>query len=84
MIHLDRNLIMNCQILMYVTYNLSIFSSIFNEVFNKHAPMRKTFLRANQGVFMTKELNKAIMNRSRFRNKYLKEKSADSEITYDK
>ena len=33
---------------------------------------------------MTKELNKAIMNRSRFRNKYLKEKSADSEITYDK
>ena len=84
MIHLDRNLIMNYQILMYVTYNLSIFSNIFNEVCNKHAPMRKTFLRANQGVFMTKELNKAIMNRSRFRNKYLKEKSADSEITYDK
>ena len=84
MIHLDRNLIMNCQILMYVTYNLSIFSNIFNEVFNKHAPTRNTFLRANQGVFMTKELNKAIMNRSRFRNKYLKEKSADSEIAYDK
>ena len=33
---------------------------------------------------MSKELNKAIMTRSRLRNKYLKEKSADSKIAYDK
>ena len=33
---------------------------------------------------MTKELNKAFMTRSRLRNKYLKEKSADSKIAYDK
>ena len=33
---------------------------------------------------MTKELTKAIMSRSGLRNKYLKEKSADSKFAYDK
>ena len=33
---------------------------------------------------MSKELNKAIMTRSRLHNKYLKEKSADPKIAYDK
>ena len=33
---------------------------------------------------MIKELNKAIMTRSRLHNKYLKEKSADSKTAYDK
>ena len=32
---------------------------------------------------MTKELNKAIMTRSRLCYKYLKEKKADSKIAYD-
>ena len=41
--HLDRNLIMSYQNLMYVNYNLSTFSSIFNEVFNKHTPMKQKF-----------------------------------------
>ena len=58
--------------------------NIFNEVFNKHASMKKRFLRSNQGEFLTKEINKAIMTRSRLRNKYLKEKSADSKIAYEK
>ena len=46
--------------------------------------MKKKVLRANQGEFMTKELNKVTMTRSRLHNKYLKEKSADSKIVYDK
>ena len=33
---------------------------------------------------MTKELNKAITTRPKLCNKYLKEKSADSKIAYDK
>ena len=60
------------------------FSNIFIEVLNKHAHIEKKYLRANQGEFMTKELNKTIMTRSRLCNKYLKEKSADSKIAYDK
>ena len=50
---------------------------------NKHAPITKEHLRANQGEFIYKELSKAIMTRSRLRNKYMKEKSADSQIAYD-
>ena len=46
--------------------------------------MRKKFFWANQGQFMTKELNKAIMTRSISRYIYLYEKSAGAEITYHK
>ena len=63
---------------------LEHFLNIFIEILNKHAPIKKKYLRANQGEFMSKELNKAIMTRSRLRNKYLKDKSADSKIAYDK
>ena len=58
------------------------FLNIFNKFLNKQAPVKKKFLRANQGEFMTKELNKSIITRPRLRNKYLKEKTADSKITY--
>ena len=33
---------------------------------------------------MTEELNKVIMTQSRLHNKYLKEKSGESKITYQK
>ena len=63
---------------------LEHFLNIFIEILNKHAPIKKKYLRANQGESMSKELNKAIMTRSRLCNKYLKEKSADSKIAYAK
>ena len=50
------------------------FLDIFIEILNKHAPMKKTCLRANQGEFMTKELNKKIMTWSRLSNNYLNQK----------
>ena len=59
------------------------FLNIFIEVLNKHAPIKKKYLRVNQGEFMTKELNKVIVTRSRLHNKYLKQKSADSKTEYD-
>ena len=34
--------------------------------------MKQKYLRANQGRFMTKDLHKAIMKRSRLRNKFLR------------
>ena len=48
------------------------FLNIFIEILNKHAPMKQKYLRANQGRFMTKDLHKAIMKRSRLRNKVLR------------
>ena len=39
---------------------------------------------ANKRVFMNKEIHKAIMVRSRLRNKFLKEKTAFSREAYNK
>ena len=44
-------------------------------VLDKHAPLKKRYVRANQQNFMDKELNQAIMVRSKLRNKYLKSQS---------
>ena len=50
----------------------TIFESVFMDQFNKHAPMKEKLVRANNAPFMTKKLSKAIMTRSRLRNRFLK------------
>ena len=37
--------------------------------------MKQKYLRANQGRFTTKDLHKAIMKRSRLRNKFLRDRT---------
>ena len=41
-------------------------------IFNKHAPIKRKYIRANEAPFMTKYLHKAIVKRSKLRNKFLK------------
>ena len=41
------------------------FLNIFIDILNKHAHIKQTYLRANQGRFMSKDLRNAIMKRSR-------------------
>ena len=60
------------------------FLNIFIEILNKHAPMKIKYLRANQGKFMTKSLHKAIMKRSRLRNKFLGDRTETSQKEYKK
>ena len=48
------------------------FLNIFIEILKEHASMKIKYLRVNQGKFMTKGLPKAIMKRSRLRNKSLR------------
>ena len=48
------------------------FTETFRKIVDRHAPLKKRKVRGNQAPFMTKELRKAIMNRSRIKNKYLK------------
>ena len=60
------------------------FLNIFIEILNKHAPMKIKYLRANQGKFMTKGLHKAIMKRSRLRNKFLHDRTEMSRNEYKK
>ena len=60
----------------HVDYNR--FQSSFCEVLNHHAPLKKKNIRANNSPFMTKPLRKMIMNRSRSKNAYLKNKTVDN------
>ena len=57
--------------------DLCLFKESVFCIFNKHAPIRKKYLRANEAPFMTKELHNAIM-----RNKFLKDKSQTSRENY--
>ena len=45
------------------------------KILNKHAPIKKKYKRCNQMPFVTKDLSKAIMKRSKLRNNYLKNKT---------
>ena len=60
------------------------FLNIFIEALNKHAPMKQKYLRVNQGRFYTKNLHKAIMKRSRFRNNFLSDRTETSRKEYKK
>ena len=51
-------------------------------IFNKHAPIKRKYIRANEAPFMTKDLHKAIMKRSKLRNKFLKSKSLSDRKNY--
>ena len=50
----------------------STLTKLFRLVLDKHAPLKVAKVRGNQGPFMTRELCKAIMNKSKIRSKYQK------------
>ena len=46
----------------------------FDEVLNRHAPLKKKILRANHSPYMSKTLRKAFMRRSYIEKKYFQKK----------
>ena len=56
----------------------------FLNVLNRFVPLKKKYLRPNHSRFVNKELNKAITERSRLRNEYLKNKTRAARIAYNK
>ena len=57
-------------------YNdLRTFKEICFNIINKFARIKRKYVCANKAPFMTKELHKAIMKRSRLRNKFLKDRT---------
>ena len=48
------------------------FFEIYRAIFNTHAPKKKKYMRGNNKPFMTKAYSKAVVQRTRFRNKFLK------------
>ena len=61
-----------------------LFSDIFRTILDHHAPLKTKSIRGNQAKFMTKELSKSIMNKSRFKNRYLKWPSRENFLAYKK
>ena len=60
------------------------YMSLLIGILDKHAPLKTKYIRANNQPFMTKELRKEHMKRTRLRNKYRKDKSSTNERAYKK
>ena len=50
----------------------------------KHAPRKKKYVRGNNKPFMTKAYSKAIMHRTRLRNKFLKNPTDSNKVLYNR
>ena len=59
-------------------------TNTFINIVNKHAPLKKKFIRGNQAPFMTRNLREEIYTRSRFRNKFCKNPTKENEKLYKK
>ena len=64
------------------------FSAFKNIVLIKlaylHTPLKTKYLRANHSSFTSKDLSKAIMHRTKLRNQFLKLKTHESRLRYNK
>ena len=47
----------------------AVLSLVFRDVVDRHAPLKQKMVRGNNAPFMIKQLNKAIMDRSRIKNR---------------
>ena len=70
----------------YDTNNIEydIFLRTFLKILDKYAPMKKKYLKTNHATFMTKEVGKTIMIRSKWRNKFLQDKNEQWRSDYQK
>ena len=64
--------------------SFKVLKESMNITLDKHAPLKKRYVRANQSPFMNKKLSKEIMKRSRLRNKFLNTKSDIARKAYNK
>ena len=60
------------------------FTNTVSSIRDKHAPIKRKYIRANNSAFMTKELRAAIMQKPKLRQKILKESTNDSKHLYNR
>ena len=58
--------------------NFDSMNTAMVKVLDQHAPIKKKYIRANDGKFMTKEPKKAIMHRSKLKNKFNRNRTDDN------
>ena len=66
------------------TKNPKLFFELCRSELEHHAPRTKKYVRGNNKPFMTKELSKSIMERTRLRNKFLKNPTTENKLAYTK
>ena len=64
--------------------SLDLYVDFCIRALDVYAPKKKKYLRANSSPFMNKAFSKAVMDRTRFRNKFLKNRSAENKLTYNR
>ena len=64
--------------------NYNFLTDKFLSIVNKYAPLKKKFVRGNNTSFMNREFQKEIYVRSRLRDKYWVEPSAENKAAYKK
>ena len=70
----NNNLCKQAGNLYFSELDFATIKKIFMETLDKFASLEKKYIRANHSKFVTKELSKAIMLRSKLRNQFLKTK----------
>ena len=61
--------------------NFGMYKSTIFNIFNRHVLIKKKYISANEAPFMSKELPKAIMMRSRLKNIFLKHRTDTNKKT---
>ena len=74
----------NLRMKLSITREYDDFEKAYLEVLDKHAPIKKKTVHANQVPYMSKTLRKAIMRRSNLENKYLKSRNPENKEAYKK
>ena len=77
---------LNRELLKYDLNNIEYDTcqEIIASLLSVYAPLKKKYLRANHASFVTKELRKAIMLRTRLRNIYLKQRTETTKVAYNR
>ena len=65
-----------------ISYNA--FENLVLQTLGKMAPIKQKHTRGNQSPFMNKDIHKAIMTRTRLRNRFLKEPNQMNRLAYKK
>ena len=60
-----------------------VFVNICKTTLDKVAPLKQKYVRSNHSPFLNKEILKAIMNRTRLRNKFLRSRSTEDRSAYN-
>ena len=62
--------------------DLEHFNATVLKILDHEAPIKMKYVRANEAPFMNKTIKKAIMKRSRLRNKFIKNPSEENNLCY--